>query len=231
MRNSVLFLILISISGYTQNNWKHGRLHVTADGHYLEYADGKPFFWLGDTGWELFHRLKPDEIKFYLENRREKGFNVIQAVILPEFEGLTSPNQNGDFPLINNDPEKPNEKYFSLIDFGVQIALEKNLFMGLLPTWGDKVFKLWGVGPVIFNVKNAYDYGFFLGKRYKDYPNIIWIMGGDRPAMNDTSDFRPIWRAMAAGIKKGTDNKAIIAYHPSGGQYSTSQFLFGWILI
>jgi hypothetical protein len=226
MKNIFAFFMLISFSVNAQNSWKHGRLRVTADGHYLKYDDGKPFFWLGDTGWELFHRLKLDEIKTYLENRKEKGFNVIQAVILAEFDGLRKPDQNGDVPLINNDPEKPNEKYFSFVDSVVQIALQKKLFMGLLPTWGDKVFKLWGVGPVIFNVVNAYDYGFFLGKRYKNFPNIIWIMGGDRPAMNDTADFRPVWRAMAAGIKKGTDGKAIFSYHPSGGDYSSSQFLF-----
>src|ERR1700761_7271607 len=137
MKNIFLFLILGSLSAAAQNNGKHGRLQVTTDGHYLQYADGKPFFWLGDTGWELFHRLKSDEIKTYLENRRQKGFNVIQSVILAEFDGLTKPNQNGDLPLIDNDPEKPNEKYFLLVDTVVGMALQKNLFMGILPTWGD----------------------------------------------------------------------------------------------
>ncbi len=226
MKNIFVCFILLSLSAHAQNSWQHGRLRVTADGHYLQYQDGKPFFWLGDTGWELFHRLQLDEIKIYLENRKAKGFNVIQSVILAEFDGLTRPNQNGDLPLMNNDPEKPNEKYFLFVDSVIKIALQKNMFMGLLPTWGDKVYKLWGTGPEIFNVQNAYDYGFFLGSRYKDYPNIIWIMGGDRPAMNASTDVRPIWRAMAAGINQGTNGKAIFAYHPSGGDYSSSQFLY-----
>jgi hypothetical protein len=42
--------------------------------------------------------------------------------------------------------------------------------MGLLPTWGDKVTKLWGEGPQVFNEANAYVYGLFLGKRYAAYP-------------------------------------------------------------
>src|SRR5450755_217565 len=110
MKNIFAFFILVSFSVCAQNNWKHGRLMVTADGHYLQYEDGKPFFWLGDTGWELFHRLKLDEIRTYIENRKQKGLNVIQSVVLAEFEGMTKPDQNGDVPLINNDPEKPNEK-------------------------------------------------------------------------------------------------------------------------
>ncbi|HEY2720176.1 MAG TPA: DUF4038 domain-containing protein, partial [Chitinophagaceae bacterium] len=204
----LLTLFLFHFSpGYCQSEWKHGRLQATADGHYLQYEDGTPFFWLGDTGWELFHRLRKDEINQYLENRHAKGFNVIQAVILAEFDGLKKPNQYGDVPLIDLDPAKPNEKYFRLIDYTVQLALQKNMFMGLLPTWGDKVTKLWGEGPVIFNEDNAYIYGKWLGNRYKDYPNIIWILGGDRPPITDSVDYRPVWRAMAKGIATGAGGK------------------------
>ncbi len=200
----LLFSLFASFTLCAQQQWQHGRVKVTADGHYLQYEDGKPFFWLGDTGWELFHRLKLEEINNYLDNRANKGFTVIQAVILAEFEGLTKPNQYGEVPLINNDPTQPNEKYFKLVDTVMKMAMQKGLFMGLLPTWGDKVTQMWGAGPAVFNEANAYTYGLFLGKRYKDYPNIIWIMGGDRPAKNDKNDWLPIWRAMVKGIKEGT---------------------------
>lgn len=199
-----------------------GPLQVSSNGHYLQYQDGKPFFWLGDTGWELFHRLKKEEISLYLENRRQKGFNVIQAVILAEFDGLRKPNQYGEIPFRNLNPDMPNEKYFELVDWTVKLALEKKIYMGLLPTWGDKVNLLWGEGPKVFNESNAYRYGLFLGKRYASYPNIIWILGGDRPAISDSTDFRPVWRAMAKGIKEGSNNKALFTYHISGGEHSTS---------
>ena len=198
---------------------------MTPDGHYIQCEDGSPFFWLGDTGWELFHRLKKEEINTYLENRSRKGFNVIQAVVLPEFDGLRKPNQYDDLPLHDLDPTKPNEKYFLLIDTVIKMALEKNIYMGLLPTWGDKVTPNWGDGPVIFTEANAYLYGQWIGKRYKDCLNIIWILGGDRSAKKDSSDWRPIWRAMAKGILEGTDGKAFITYHPAGGPYSTSQYI------
>jgi Protein of unknown function (DUF4038)/Putative collagen-binding domain of a collagenase len=220
----VLITTLLTGSLFCQTNWEHGLLKPTPDGHYLQYEDGTPFFWLGDTGWELFHRLKIEEINTYLTNRQKKGFNVIQAVILAEFAGLTKPNQYGELPLIDLDPKRPNEKYFQLVDTTVKIAMTKNIFMGLLPTWGDKVSKFWGEGPVIFNVDNAYNYGLWLGKRYKNFPNIIWILGGDRPPFIDTADWRPVWRAMANGILSGTNNKAFITYHTWGG-HSTSEYI------
>jgi hypothetical protein len=227
MRKGILILLLsfAVISGFGQNNWQHGRLNVSRNGHYLSYTDGTPFFWLGDTGWELFHRLKLEEIANYLDNRHQKGFNVIQAAILAEFDGLRKPNQYGEVPLKNMDPTTPNEKYFQLVDTVVKLASSKGIYMGLLPTWGDKVTQLWGEGPVVFNPENAYVYGLWLGRRYKDYKNIIWIFGGDRPPMKDSCDWRPVWRNMARGIMEGTNNQALITYHPWGGDMSTSQYI------
>src|SRR5262247_935715 len=79
------------------------RLKVTENHRYLQYEDGKPFFYLGDTAWELFHRLNREEATQYLTNRAQKGFTVIQAVVLAQLGGLTVPNPYGDLPLIGGD--------------------------------------------------------------------------------------------------------------------------------
>ncbi len=221
----IIICLLISSNQFAQSMFTHGRLGVTKEGHYLQFADGKPFFWLGDTGWELFHRLTLTEIKQYLDNRSAKGFTVIQVVTLAEFDGLRKPNQYGELPLKNLDPATPNDKYFTVIDSTIHMARQRNLFVGLLPTWGDKVTKLWGDGPVVFDSINAYTYGKWIGNRYKNEPNIIWILGGDRPAVNDSSDWRPIWRSMAKGIIKATNHQCLITYHPWGGSNSTSQWI------
>ncbi len=138
------FLFTINVSA--QSLFSHGRLRVTKNGHYLQFEDGTPFFWLGDTGWELFHRLNLQEIKQYLDNRSAKGFTVIQAVALAENDGLRTPNQYGEVPLKNLNPDTPNDKYFQVVDSTIHMARRRNLFIGLLPTWGDKITKLWGEG-------------------------------------------------------------------------------------
>jgi len=179
------------------------------------------FFYLGDTAWELFHRLTREEAEFYLKDRAAKGFTVIQAVVLAEFDGLNTPNAEGHKPLHNNDPTQPNEAYFDLVDWVVNKAEELGLYIGMLPTWGDKVNKKWGVGPEIFTPENAKVYGEFLGRRYRGKP-IIWILGGDRPI--ESERHLQIWRAMAEGLRKGDDGEHLITYHPMGGQ-SSSQWL------
>lgn len=203
-------------------DFTHGRLKVSENGRYLQHQDGTPFFYMGDTAWELFHRADLEQADMYLENRRRKGFTVVQAVILAELDGLNTPNVYGEKPLVDNNPETPNEAYFEFVDSIVDRALEKGICIGLLPTWGDKVYarEKIGVGPVVFTPQNARSFGRFLGTRYSRKPNIIWILGGDRPPL----ECEAIWREMAAGLKEGDGSNHLITYHPMGGQTSSAWF-------
>ncbi len=204
----LLFLLLATfmlLRSYAQFSLSENRHNLM--------KDGKPFFWLGDTAWELFHRLNREEADAYLKRRAEQGFTVIQAVVLAEQDGLHTPNAYGEKPLINDDPLKPNEAYFKQVDYIIDKAAEVGLNIGLLPTWGDKIDKnTWGIGPEIFNVQNAEAYGRWIGNRYKDRKNIIWILGGDRNPRNDNDV--AIWSAMGKGIMEATGGKAIIGFHP-----------------
>lgn len=229
MKNILIFIVFTFFlkTQAQESNWvgpsvnlNNGKLKVSSNHRFLEFENGKPFFYLGDTAWELFHRLDKKDTEKYLENRRKKGFTVIQAVALAELDGLNTPNTEGEKPLIDNNPENPNEKYFAHVDWVIKKAREKGLFIGLLPTWGDKVDKQWGVGPVIFNKENAFKYGQWIGNRYKDYPNIIWINGGDR--QGGGANFE-IWNALANGIKS-VDKNHLMTFHPMGGNSSSKWF-------
>ncbi|HEY9635309.1 MAG TPA: glycoside hydrolase family 140 protein [Coleofasciculaceae cyanobacterium] len=203
-------------------DFSHGALNVSDNKRYLVHQDGTAFFYLGCTAWELFHRLNREEADLYLENRRQKGFTVIQAVVLAELDGLDTPNPYGHKPLINNDPTTPNEDYFKHVDYIVDKAQEKGIYIGMVATWGDKVGpKLWGQGPEqLINTTNARIFGEFLGNRYKNFPNIIWILGGDRPGKG----YESVWREMVKGIKAGDQGCHLVTYHTLGGTSSSIWF-------
>jgi hypothetical protein len=140
------------------------------------WADGTPFFYLGDTAWELFHKLTRGEIDHYLQVRAGQGFNVIQAVALAEKDGLRTPNAYGRLPLLDLDPMRPDlggeYSYWAHVDWAVRRAAELGLFVALLPTWGDKYNLKWGDGPEVFTPENAGAYGEWLGARYRDDWNV-----------------------------------------------------------
>ncbi len=195
------------------------QLKVSDDHRSLVTAEGKAFVYLADTAWELFHRLTREEADRYLADRAGKGFNVVQAVALAEFGGLTEPNRYGELPLDGNDPAKPRDAYFQHVDYVVRKAASLGITTALVPTWGDKVNKKWGQGPEIFTAENARVFGEWLGRRYREQP-IIWVLGGDRPVENETH--RAVWRAMAAGLRAGDGGAHLMTYHPSGGKTSSA---------
>jgi hypothetical protein len=203
------------------------RLRVSENRRYLTTVDGRPFFYLGDTAWELFHRLNREESSRYLEDRARKGFTVIQAVALAELDGLNDPNPYGHRPLLANDPTRPDVKegpandYWDHVDFIVRKANSLGLYIGFLPTWGDKWNKKWGQGPEVFTPANAEAYGRWLGERYRD-AGVIWILGGDRPV--ESAKHVDIVRAMARGLRAGDGGAHLITFHPMGGNGSAEMF-------
>ncbi len=198
---------------------------LKVQGRYLTWDDGMPFFYLGDTTWELFHALSREETMYYFAERKRQGFTAVQAVALAELEGVTTPNYYGRLPLYMTDglpdPTHPDTKgeysYWDHVDFVVEAAAKNELFITLLPTWGDKFHLCWGKGPEIFNEENAYTYGQWIANRYKDCWNIIWMLGGDRKL---ETMHRKIIDAMAAGIRS-VDKHHLITFHPPGAQDST----------
>jgi hypothetical protein len=156
-------------------------LRVSPDGRHLVRADGRPFFYLADTAWSLFHRLSREEADLYLRNRAAKGFTVIQAVALSENDGLRTPNAYGERPLLDNDPRRPNERYFAHVDWVIDRAAELGLTVALLPTWGDKWHSRQNEpGPKVFHdPPAARDFARFVGRRYGSRP-VVFVLGGDR---------------------------------------------------
>ena len=215
------------------------RVVVHPEGHYLCGADGSPFFWLGDTAWQLIQQTTRDECSYYLHARALQGFTVIQTVVLAEFDGVRAPTALGLLPFANQDPTRPNEEFFNRVVEIVDEAAQRGLYVALLPTWGDKLTAPWGAGPRLFrndNLDVARGYAKYLANKVRTRTNVLWVLGGDRPPRlpEDATktgkqegpapdqDWTPIWRALAEGLKEGSEGTPTIAYHPSGGQRSST---------
>ncbi len=224
---SLILTVGLSLTAHTRAAADLPLLRVSDNHRFLVTADGAPFFWLGDTAWELFHRATREDAERYLRNRADRRFTVVQAVALAEFDGLHVPNAYGERPLRDDDPTQPNDAYFAHVDWIVARANELGLYVGFLPTWGDKWNKKWGIGPEIFTPANAETYGAWLGARYRA-AGLIWILGGDRPVESDAH--RAIIEAMARGLRKGDGGAHLITFHPTGGSGSAQYFHdAGWL--
>jgi hypothetical protein len=203
----------------TPRSVKDLKLKVSANGRYFVDQEGKPFFYLGDTCWLLFQRPTGAELEEYLKDRATKGFTVIQAYVLRGL-GKQHPDGNSSLldatPLLNRDPTRPNEEFFKNVDHVVNRANELGLVMGLVTA------KSWHVNQhpeKVFDEKNGYIFGKFLGERYKNNA-VIWFPGGDSPPGKDEA----IWVAMARGLKDGCGGSQLVCYHGQGSTSSSMWF-------
>lgn len=180
---------------------------------------GRLFFYTADTAWELFHKLSDEETKLFIDNRAEKGFNVIQAVAVAELDGLKTPAKaNGEVPFSDLENLAINEKYFEHVKSIIKYANQKGIFIALVPMWGSYFVENpeWG-GKVktVFDSNKAHDFLLYLSDKLSDC-DVIWILGGDRPYL--TAESKAVMDSMARAIREKCGKSQLITAHTQGGR-------------
>lgn len=194
--------------------WDNGKLKVSANNRYLQFENGKPFFWLGDTGWLMPERLDRAEVQYYLQKCRRAGYNMVQVQVLDAVPSVNIYGQLSNpagWDMTKADPDGV-YSYWDHLDYIVKTAAANGIYIGMVAIWGSQV----SGGHI--NAVQAKAYGQFLAKRYKNNPNIIWIMGGDI-----RGDIHPeVWNSMATAIK-AIDKNHLMTYHPRG-RYTSAKW-------
>ncbi|MCI0403323.1 MAG: DUF4038 domain-containing protein, partial [Acidobacteria bacterium] len=176
---TALLILVASTAGLAQPAFP---LKVSGNGHHLVDQNGKPFLLHGDSPWESIWRLTREEMIQYLDRRAEQGFNSILVNLIPDSLDDGHPrttNRYGVMPFRDpNDFSTANAAYFDHAEWVVSEANKRRLlvlmfpcYLGISHTWMDELHKN--------GVAGARAYGKFVAERFREYPNLIWIMGGD----------------------------------------------------
>jgi hypothetical protein len=217
-----LFIFLFAATNLFAQTIDKRRLKISANHRYFTDQNGNPFFWLGDTGWLLFSKLTREEAEQYLEDRRKKGFSVIQVMVL---HTVAAKNVYGDSALIdksvahplatdgNNFADAKQYDYWDHVDYIVDLAAKKGLYMAMVPIWGSNV------KSGLVSREEAGVYANWLAERYRNRWNIIWLNGGDTKG----SDSSQTWRIIGTTLRKKDPNN-LISFHPFGRTSSTEYF-------
>ncbi len=133
---------VIEIKSYSGENplLRHGPLRIANDRRHFAYADGTPFFWLGDTWWMgLTKRLTwPESFQTLSNDRKLKGFNVVQIVAglypdMPAFDERGA-SESG-FPW-ETGYSAIRPKFFDDADRRVMHLVEQGIVPCILGAWG-----------------------------------------------------------------------------------------------
>jgi hypothetical protein len=223
--NLVLFVLVHSVLLFSQ---PHFPLKISENHRYFVDRDGNPFLYHADTGWQIFARLTTAEAVEYMSFRKSQGFNTIQTqlVMYPDQE-----NRYGQKPFHNdNDFSKPDEAYHDHVAEIIRKADSLGLLIVMSQPWLGCCEEGFGGRPDKPTRKNGPEknrqYGQYLGRKFKEFDNLFWIMGGD----NDPKGDRESLFAFFRGLYETAPKHQLMTYHASPPHSSTDLFQYAdWL--
>lgn len=195
----------------TTNPNFRGFLRVSDNGRYLTYADGTPFFWLGDTIWAgnlmamAFTAdttdVGPDVAEFptYIADRQAKGFTTLQ--IIAGYPDKPERINEGGSTLLP-DGTTINPAYFQWLDRRIQLIIDSGMVPVITGQWESAV-----IGLPLAELKAYWDY---LLSRYQGY-NVVWVTSGEYGFVEDLNKVRNL----SAHIGKKATVGQLITIHPT----------------
>ncbi len=219
---ALLLLLVWTQNVQSQTPWENGKLAVSQNGRYLQHENGTPFFWQADTCWLLVQKLDREQMKIYFADRKEKGFNVVQTVIVQMLDDQTvygdSALEEGNIDKLNVTPgsdfsDADQYDYWDHVDYAIQIAADSGVYLAVAPTWSHTVRR----APV--TAEQARRYVTRVAERFKDKPNIVWLNGGSGIGGVNAD----VWQVIGSTIKS-IDNNHLMTFHPFGRTQTSTWF-------
>jgi len=178
---------------------------------------GNPILLIGDSPQNLPQRLTIEEMRTYFDDCRTKGINLCWVCIdgqpTASAEKYAPVDRKGNPEFLpggnpeNWDVSRVNPAYFEqTLDSILILAEDYGIYINLMPM--SQCY--WSQENITANSpENCFKYGVFLGNRYKNTRNLLWIFGNDNM---DTSRQCPIVR----GILSTGDNhlKSVHIFNP-----------------
>ena len=186
-------------------------LKASSNGRYLADQNGTPFLLMGDAPQSVLGNLSASGMASYMADRQERGFNALWVNLL--CTTYTACNSSGTAYdntapfLVGSDPSSydlstPNSAYFAQVDAMLNLAAAHGLvvFLDPIETGG------WLVTLESNGTNRAYNYGVYLGNRYKNFPNIVWLSGNDFQTWNRSSTDNNLVHQVMRGIASADTN-------------------------
>jgi hypothetical protein len=199
-------------------------IRASANGRYLVDSAGKPFFYFATTPWMIGVNLSDADVRLYLDDRRASGVNVVQIMALPWEDNpqtgawkSNGANILGQRPFSNeNNFSTYNTAYFDRLSWVIDEARARGITVAFAPFWPGCCGESWIDEFRANSLDNLRAYGRFIGERFGQKDNLIWIMGGDKTP-DFLGDDMARYDAMIAEIVS-RDRDQLATFHAGAGE-------------
>jgi hypothetical protein len=186
-------------------------LKNSANDRYIVDQNNAPWLMMADSPQSMICTIDPSDMVTYMSARASQGFNSINPDAIcttytggnsagTAFDG-TPPFTSGSSPA-NYDLSTPNRAYFTELDQLINLAGSYGFEVILDPIeTGGWIDTLENNGTT-----KAYNYGAYLGNRYKSFPNVMWLSGNDFETWSSSSTDNDLVYQVMAGIASADPN-------------------------
>jgi hypothetical protein len=197
MSTSVVMLVALALLRWGHTSYQDGHLlsasssafigpiKASANGRYFVDQNNVPWLLMADSPQGFMGVTSPADMALFMAERKAQGFNAIYVVAIcgMYFNGCHKNGQalDGTLPFTSGtcpatcDLSTPNPSYFAQLDALIRLAASYGLVVILNPL--DT--QAWIVTMENNGATKTYNFGAYMGRRYKDFPNIIWQSGND----------------------------------------------------
>lgn len=187
---------------------------VSSNGRYFRDQNGAPILIKGDSPWALISDLSTAQVEQWAADRQSFGFNaaIVSLIGAPQNGGdfANGATYDGIAPFNNGDITSWNEAYWSRVDQDLTILENHGITVFLFPMDGWTTLK--GNSMYHQTAAASYTFGQMVANRYKNYPNIMWMAGGDYQYYDDPK-VNTEFQNMLAGIRSTGDTRPFSIEH------------------
>jgi len=219
-------------------------LRIRADLRGLEDQNGLDFLIKGDAAWQLTTIADlgpPNDVTDYLDDLVSRAGNTILIRLVDEHFPDDAPrNANGDSPWGTNEPrpfvtmtDPTAEPYWLFVDDVVEAARVRGvliLFSHAYPGFSCRQGAATEIDALTADEARAY--GEWLGDRFREPGNVLWVHGGDvdastDPGCNDNPNLEARLEDMYDGIRSRWTGSLHTAHSGRGvtGREGYGQFI------
>ncbi len=199
---------------------RHGPLAMSANRRHLAHADGTPFLWLGDTGWNAALQAADEEWQHYAQTRLRQGFTGIQFVPTNWFLSPAG-DRDGELGWIGRQRIAINPRFFQRLDRRIQQINGMGLAAALVLLWSSPWQHplLAQTNPgLVLPVDQAVLLARYEIARWGAW-DVLWILNGDGDYRGEKAErWRQIGRAVFG------HPHAPVTLHPCGVNWPYDDF-------
>jgi hypothetical protein len=202
----------LAAAAYNRSETQNRQCRVSTNGRYLvNQVTGKPFFITGDAPQTLAVQVSDADVRTYLVDRASRGFNAIWVILADNYDQTGAPdNYYGHAPFDGADFTNEDPAYWAHMDWVIQEAERYGIVVFANPMFvGNAKEHYYYASVQATSEATIMAYGAWLGARYANYPNIVWLLGGDTD-FSETGVPQKLG-ALAAGLRS-TDQNHLLTF-------------------